>query len=87
VVAHGDERHAGSIHADEKGGIGRLTIALRDTLAVSPGAFCDAEATIMNIRHLHTRVEALVLNASKGKQNPVLLAPYSMPPLVLRRVP
>jgi len=74
-------------NAGEKGDNGRLTLAMRDTLALEKGAFFDKDAKIMNVRHLYTRVEDLVRNGSKGKQNPVLLAPWSTPPIVIRRIP
>ena len=74
-------------NAGEKNDQGRLTTALRDTLPLSPGAFFDPDGKIMNIRHLHTRVEDLVRNDSKGKQNPVSFAPWSLPTLVLRKTP
>lgn len=74
-------------NAGESGGNGRLTRAMSDTLARPKEAFYDREAKIMNIDHLSTRVKDLVRNESKGKQNPVLLAPWSSPPLVIRRIP
>jgi len=74
-------------NAGESGNNGRLTRALSETLAKPSEAFYDKTAKIMNIDHLSTRVKDIVRNESRGKQNPVLLAPWSSPPLVIRRVP
>ena len=41
----------------------------------------------MNVDHLATRVKDIVRNKSEGRQHPVLLAPWSSPPLVIRNIP
>ncbi len=73
--------------AGEKGGNGRLTAAVGAALALQPGAFFDREGKVMNVRHLHTRVEDIVRNQSRGKQNPTIFVPHTSPPIVLRRIP
>ena len=40
----------------------------------------------MNIYHIYSRVYDEVRNASNGKQNPMLLAPWTSPPLVVRNL-
>ena len=72
-------------NAGERKGHGFFTTALSDALKSNP--FYDEKQQIMNVRHWHLRAEDLVRDMSKGKQNPVLLAPWSMPPLVIRKVP
>jgi len=74
-------------NAGEKDGKGRFTTALASALYLKPGAIYDSNQKIMNVRHLHLRAEDIVRDESKGKQNPVLLAPWSAPPIVIRKVP
>jgi WD40 repeat protein len=69
--------------AIEKGGNGLLTQALQEALA---RGFFDAEEGVMHVHHVYSKVIDRVLKESSGKQHPLLLTPWTMPPLVLRKV-
>ncbi len=66
---------------------GRLTRALTKVLQAGPGTFYDPVEKVMNVQHAYVKVLDMVSTESKGKQTPVLLAPWTRPPLVLRKVP
>jgi WD40 repeat protein len=65
---------------------GRLTPALVQVLKAGPGVFFDPTEGVMNVQHAYVKVLDLVSRASNGQQTPVLLAPWTRPPLVLRKV-
>jgi WD40 repeat protein len=65
---------------------GRLTPALVEVLKAGPGVFFDPAEGVMNVQHAYVKVLDLVSRASNGQQTPVLLAPWTRPPLVLRKV-
>jgi hypothetical protein len=70
----------------EQKGNGRLTRALMQTLAAGPGTFFDPEEGVMHMHHVYSKVLDLVRKDSQGKQNPQLLTPWTMAPLVIRKV-
>jgi WD40 repeat protein len=72
--------------AGEEQGNGRLTRALKTVLKGGEGVPYDPYDHVMHIHHIYTRVYDEVRNESKGKQNPMLLAPWTMPPVVIRNV-
>jgi hypothetical protein len=72
--------------AGEEQGNGRLTLAVKNVLAADKDAFFDREEGIMRVSHLYAKVYDLVWKDSKGKQNPMLLSPWTMPPLVIRKI-
>jgi WD40 repeat protein len=67
----------------EKEGNGLFTRAFREALA---HGFFDPDEGVMHVVHVYGKVIDLVRKESNGKQNPVLLAPWTMPPLILRAV-
>jgi hypothetical protein len=62
---------------------GVFTHAFREALA---HGFFDREEGEMHVYHLYSKVIDLVRKDSGGKQHPLLLTPWTMPPLVLRKV-
>lgn len=73
--------------AQEAGGRGRLTRAVQDVLSLAPDAIYDRTGKVMNVHHLYVGVADAVRRASDGKQHPVLFAPWTAQPLVIRTVP
>jgi hypothetical protein len=67
----------------EKEGNGLFTRAFTKALAQG---FFDPDEGVMHVVHVYGKVIDLVRKESNGKQNPVLLVPWTMPPLVLRNV-
>jgi WD40 repeat protein len=74
-------------YSEEVGGNGRLTRALKSALEARPGVGYDPYEQVMYIQHIYTYVYAEVRKGSKGKQNPALLTPWTVPPLVVRNAP
>ncbi len=66
---------------------GYFTAGLLKGLAAGPGVPFDDYEYQLYVHHLHDVAGREVRRATGGKQNPILIEPWTMPSLVLREVP